>query len=59
MDHILALPGGFDAGFHATLEVAGLAGRWRRAPYHSLTDAEYEAFAGFLIDGGMLGAPIF
>ncbi len=44
MDRILAMPGGFDAGFHATLEVAGLAGRWRRAPYHSLTDAEYEAF---------------
>ena len=57
MDHILAMPGGFDAGFHATLEVAGLAGRWRRAPYHSLTDVEFEAFSGFLHDGGMLGPP--
>jgi 4-hydroxy-tetrahydrodipicolinate synthase len=57
MDHILAMPGGFDAGFHATLEVAGLASRWRRAPYHDLSDAEFEAFAAFLRDGGMLGAP--
>ncbi len=57
MDRILAMPGGFDAGFHATLEVAGLAGRWRRAPYHSLTDVEYEAFVGFLHDQGMLQAP--
>lgn len=57
MDHILAMPGGFDAGFHATLEVARLAGRWRRAPYHSLTNVEYDAFAGFLIDRGMLDAP--
>ena len=57
MDHILAMPGGFDAGFHATLEVAGFAGRWRRAPYHSLTDVEYEAFSGFLNDEGMLDAP--
>jgi dihydrodipicolinate synthase/N-acetylneuraminate lyase len=57
MDHILAMPGGFDAGFHATLEAAGLAGRWRRAPYHSLTDAEFEAFADFLASTGMLDAP--
>lgn len=54
MDRILALPGGFDAGFHATLEVAGLAGRWRRAPYRSLTDVEYEAFSGFMSEMGML-----
>lgn len=58
MDRILSLPGGFDAGFHATLEVAGLAGRWRRAPYHSLTAREYEEFAGFLHASGMLGAPV-
>jgi 4-hydroxy-tetrahydrodipicolinate synthase len=56
-DRILAMPGGFDGGFHATLEVAGLAGRWRRAPYYSLTDAEYEAFAAFLHDSGMLEPP--
>ena len=57
MDRILDMPGGFDAGFHATLEAAGLAGRWRRAPYHSLTDAEYEVFADFLASTGMLDSP--
>ncbi len=57
MDRILAMPGGFDAGFHATLEVAGLASRWRRAPYHSLSDVDLEAFAAFLHHEGMLGAP--
>jgi 4-hydroxy-tetrahydrodipicolinate synthase len=56
-DRILSMPGGFDAGFHATLEAAGLAGRWRRQPYYSLTDEEYAAFVGFLQDGGMLEPP--
>ena len=53
-DALLALPGGFDAGMHACFEAAGLAGRWRRAPYHDLTDAEYGAFVELLQDGGML-----
>ena len=57
MDRILTLPGGFDAGFHATLEVAGLAGRWRRAPYDSLGDAEFDRFAGFIHDAGLLRPP--
>lgn len=39
-DAILGLPGGFDAGIHGVLELAGICGRWRRPPYHSLTDAE-------------------
>ena len=51
------MPGGFDGGFHATLEAAGLAGRWRRAPYHSLTDAEFAEFVAFLQDRGMLESP--
>lgn len=54
MDRILALPGGFDAGIHATLEAAGLAGRWRRSPYYTLSDAEYDEFKAFLTDRGML-----
>jgi dihydrodipicolinate synthase/N-acetylneuraminate lyase len=54
MDRILALPGGFDAGIHATFEAAGLAGRWRRSPYYSLSDAEYDEFRAFLADRGML-----
>ncbi|HEV8489812.1 MAG TPA: dihydrodipicolinate synthase family protein [Candidatus Limnocylindrales bacterium] len=54
MDRILALPGGFDAGIHATFEAAGLAGRWRRSPYYTLSDAEYDEFKAFLADRGML-----
>ena len=57
MDRIMSLPGGFDAGFHATLEVAGRAERWRRAPYHDLTEGELEAFAAFLHERGMLEPP--
>jgi 4-hydroxy-tetrahydrodipicolinate synthase len=51
---VLGLPGGFDAGIHATFEAVGLAGRWRRAPYHDLTDAEYGAFVETLQDRGLL-----
>jgi dihydrodipicolinate synthase/N-acetylneuraminate lyase len=54
MDRIMALPGGFDAGVHASFQAAGLAGRWRRAPYYDLNDAEYDEFVGFLQDQGML-----
>ena len=57
MDRVMGLPGGFDAGFHATLEIAGLNGRWRRAPYHDLEGETLEAFAAFLHDRGMLAAP--
>lgn len=47
-DAILGLPGGFDAGIHGVLELTGLCGRWRRPPYHSLTDAELEGLRGVL-----------
>ena len=40
------LDDGFNAGMHAMLELKGLAGRWRREPYRSLTGAEMESFAG-------------
>jgi 4-hydroxy-tetrahydrodipicolinate synthase len=56
-DHILAMPGGFDGGFHATLQAAGLADRWRRAPYYDLSDEEFEAFAAFLDERGLLRPP--
>ena len=39
-DSIASLPGGFDAGMHGMLELYGLAKRWRRPPYYSLSDAE-------------------
>jgi 4-hydroxy-tetrahydrodipicolinate synthase len=41
-DLATALDGSFDAMFHASQEVFGIAGRWRRLPYHSATDAEVE-----------------
>ena len=42
-----ALKGGFDAGIHGTMEVFGLAERWRRKPYYSLNDQEMELLADF------------
>ena len=55
-DRIIALPGGFDAGIHACFQAAGLAERWRRAPYYDLSDAEYDELVGWLQDRGMLSA---
>jgi dihydrodipicolinate synthase/N-acetylneuraminate lyase len=51
---VLGLPGGFDAGIHATFEAVGLASRWRRAPYYDLSDAEYGVFVERLQDAGLL-----
>ena len=39
-DLIGSMPGGFDAGLRGTLELFGAGTRWRRPPYHSLTDEE-------------------
>ena len=46
-DLIMRLPGGFDAGIHGTLELFGICGRWRRMPYHTLSDGEMEPLKGF------------
>lgn len=46
--YIIGLPGGFDAGIHGIQELYGLAGRWRRKPYYSLSDAELESLKTFL-----------
>ena len=50
-DFVMALRGGFDAGMHGALELFGLAERWRRPPYVSLSDEEMEQLAAFF--GGM------
>ncbi|MBI4626352.1 MAG: dihydrodipicolinate synthase family protein [Verrucomicrobia bacterium] len=42
LDYLVALPGSWDAGAHGMLELFGLSARWRRKPYHSLSDAEME-----------------
>ena len=47
-DHIMSYTGGFDACMHGIQEITGLAERWRRPPYHSLTDAEMARLRGFL-----------
>lgn len=41
------LSGGFDAMYHGAQEIFGIAGRWRRPPYHSLDDAEMERLREF------------
>ncbi len=48
-NYLLALEGSFDAGIHGMLEIAGLGKRYRRAPYHSLTDEQMEKLKEFLI----------
>ena len=53
-DFTSALPGGFDAGLHGAMELFGIAGRWRRPPYHSLTDEEMTRLAGFFRDLSLL-----
>jgi 4-hydroxy-tetrahydrodipicolinate synthase len=45
---IADLPGGFDSGEHGALEIYGIAGRWRRKPYYSLSDEELDRLRGFL-----------
>ena len=52
-DFIMDLPGGFNAGLHGTLELFGVAGRWRRKPYYSLNDQEMERLADFLRSKGL------
>jgi 4-hydroxy-tetrahydrodipicolinate synthase len=53
-DHILPLPGSFDAGIHGALELFGLAQRWRRKPYYSLNDHELNHLADFFRAKGLL-----
>jgi dihydrodipicolinate synthase/N-acetylneuraminate lyase len=47
-DFLLKLEGGFDAGVHGLLEAASLGTRYRRPPYHSLTDAQMAGLKQFL-----------
>jgi dihydrodipicolinate synthase/N-acetylneuraminate lyase len=46
--HIASYTGGFDAAMHGILEIFGLAGRWRRPPYYTLSDEEMERLREFL-----------
>jgi dihydrodipicolinate synthase/N-acetylneuraminate lyase len=51
---LVGTTGSFDAAMHGVFELYGLGGRWRRPPYHSLTDAEMEVLATFLRSKGLL-----
>ena len=51
---VMGLPGGFNAGIQAALELKNIAKRWRRKPYHSLTDQELELLAHGLKKLGLL-----
>jgi 4-hydroxy-tetrahydrodipicolinate synthase len=53
-EFLCTLAGGFDAGVHGLMEIYGLAGRYRRPPYHSLSDAEMQRLSGFLKKKGLL-----
>lgn len=45
--HIGTFPGGFDAAIHGVMELHGLCGRWRRPPYHSLSNPQMQALRQF------------
>ena len=51
-DYLMALPGGFDGGFHAVLEVFGVVPRWRRPPMVNLDDAHLERLDAFCRERG-------
>jgi len=53
-DHVLASEGGFDAAIHGIMELAGLTKRFRRPPYHTLTDQQMDRLAAFCKEKGIL-----
>jgi dihydrodipicolinate synthase/N-acetylneuraminate lyase len=47
-DYLIASEGSFDAAIHGIFELFGFAKRYRRPPYHSLTDEQMRDLAEFL-----------
>ena len=47
-DYVVKTEGSFDAAMHGVYELYGLAKRWRRPPYHSLSDGQMERLSEFL-----------
>jgi len=47
-DYLITSEGSFDAAIHGIYELCGLAKRYRRPPYHSLTDGQMGDLAEFL-----------
>ena len=54
VDLIRSFEGGVDSGIHGTLELFGLAQRFRRKPYYSLTDQDMAKLRAFFTDRGLL-----
>ncbi|MGY8822808.1 MAG: dihydrodipicolinate synthase family protein [Candidatus Latescibacterota bacterium] len=52
-DYIAQCTGGWNAGLHGVLELAGLDRRWRREPNYSLDDKELAALSNFLSEKGL------
>lgn len=48
-----SMPGRWNAAYHATLELFGICGRWRRKPYATLDDEHVEKLREFFVDRGM------
>jgi dihydrodipicolinate synthase/N-acetylneuraminate lyase len=44
----------FDAVVHGAMELAGIAPRWRRAPYTSLNDAQMDQLKNFFSERGLV-----
>jgi 4-hydroxy-tetrahydrodipicolinate synthase len=53
-DYFLSFTGSFDAAIHGIMEVYGLAKRWRRKPYYSLSDQEMEKVRDYFIKQDLL-----
>ena len=49
-EYVLKVVGSFDAALHGTYELFGLAERWRRPPYHSLTEEQMEELSQALAE---------
>jgi 4-hydroxy-tetrahydrodipicolinate synthase len=49
-DYLIASKGSFDAAIHGIFELFGFGKRYRRPPYHSLTDEQMRDLAEFLED---------
>ena len=53
-DHIAGVKGGFDAAMHGMLELYGLGKRYRRKPYHTISDDDLEMLRQFLLEKELL-----
>lgn len=53
-EFISGFAGGFNAAIHGTLEVFGICKRWRRKPYHSLSDDEMARLTDYYRTNGLL-----